>query len=121
MITRDDVLRVAQLAHLELSENEVETYRGQLDSILNYIGKLNEVDVSGVEPMAQVWAGTSRGAAPGSTPASSAANLSGDVEERENSTLREDVERPMHTAEAVLKIAPDPSGEYFRVPKVIER
>jgi aspartyl-tRNA(Asn)/glutamyl-tRNA(Gln) amidotransferase subunit C len=121
MITRDDVLRVAQLAHLELTEGEVETYRGQLDDILSYIGKLNEVDVSGVEPMAQVMASTGLSAAPAGAHASSATKLSDDAEERENSALREDVERPMHTAEAVLKIAPDPSGPYFRVPKVIER
>ncbi|MGA8102596.1 MAG: Asp-tRNA(Asn)/Glu-tRNA(Gln) amidotransferase subunit GatC [Candidatus Acidiferrales bacterium] len=111
-ITREDVLRVAQLAHLELSDNEVEMYRGQLDAILSYVGKLNEVDVSGVEPMAQVLAGATRGGA---------SDGSNDAEERENSALREDLERPMHTAEAVLKIAPDPSAPYFRVPKVIER
>lgn len=110
-ITRDDVLRVAQLAHLQLSANEVELYQGQLDAILSYIGKLNEVDVSGVEPMAQVLAAR-RG------PASEESN---DAEVRENSALRADVERPMHTAEEVLRIAPDPVPPYFRVPKVIER
>jgi aspartyl-tRNA(Asn)/glutamyl-tRNA(Gln) amidotransferase subunit C len=109
-ITREDVLRVAQLAHLELSESEVETYQGQLDSILSYIDKLNEVDISGVEPMAQVLA--ARG---------EASDESSDAEAGENSALRADVERPMHTAEAVLKIAPDPVAPYFRVPKVIER
>ncbi|MGH9726944.1 MAG: Asp-tRNA(Asn)/Glu-tRNA(Gln) amidotransferase subunit GatC, partial [Candidatus Acidiferrales bacterium] len=45
-ITQTDVLRVAQLAHLELSPEELETYRGQLDEILTYIGKLEEIDVS---------------------------------------------------------------------------
>jgi aspartyl-tRNA(Asn)/glutamyl-tRNA(Gln) amidotransferase subunit C len=120
-ITREDVLRVAQLAHLELSESEVEMYRGQLDSILSYVGKLNEVDVSGVEPMAQVGMGATRGGAHADVRASSVSKLSDEAEERENSALREDVERPMHTAEAVLKIAPDHSGPYFRVPKVIER
>jgi aspartyl-tRNA(Asn)/glutamyl-tRNA(Gln) amidotransferase subunit C len=110
-ITREDVLRVAQLAHLELSESEVETYQGQLDAILSYIDKLNEVDVSGVEPMAQVLAAT-RGETSGE---------SKDAEARENSALRADVERPMHTADQVLKIAPDPVAPYFRVPKVIER
>ncbi len=111
-ITREDVLRVAQLAYLELSESEVEMYRGQLDAILNYVGKLNQVDVSGVEPMAQVLVGAARGGA---------SDESNDAEERENSALRADLERPMHTAEAVLRIAPDPCAPYFRVPKVIER
>ena len=50
-----------------------------------------------------------------------AADAPTDAEDRENSALRADVERPMHTAETVLKIAPDPVPPYFRVPKVIER
>src|ERR1700680_2364119 len=53
-ISREEVLRVAELAHLELTESEVETYRGQLDAILAYSEKLNELDTSAVEPMAQV-------------------------------------------------------------------
>ena len=53
-ISREDVLRVAQLAHLELAPDEVETYRSQLDEILSYIGKLQELDVSNVEPMTQM-------------------------------------------------------------------
>ena len=42
-ISREDVLRVAELAHLELSPHEVELYRGQLDEILSYIGKLRSL------------------------------------------------------------------------------
>ena len=53
-ISREDVLRVAELAHLELTPEEIELYRGQLDEILAYIGKLEKLDVSNVEPMAQV-------------------------------------------------------------------
>ena len=55
-ITREDVVRVAELAYLDLSESELETYRRQIDEILEYIGKLNELDTSAVEPMAQVLA-----------------------------------------------------------------
>jgi len=58
-ISREDVLRVAELAYLDLGEAELETYRAQIDEILEYIGKLNELDTSKVEPMAQVLA-TSR-------------------------------------------------------------
>lgn len=111
-ISRQDVLRVAELAQLELTPQEVETYSGQLDAILTYIDKLNELDISQVEPMAQVLvqSETNRGVLGGSSaPADS------------NPALRDDVEKPCHTAEAVLKIAPDPSGPYFRVPRVIER
>ena len=97
-ISREDVLRVAELAHLELSEAEVETYRGQLDSILSYIEKLNQLDTAGVEPMSH-----------------SMADATGD------SVLRDDKVVADAVAEAVLQIAPDPGMPYFRVPKVIDR
>lgn len=99
-ITREQVMRVAELAHLELSEAEVELYSRQLDHILGYIEKLNELDTSGVEPMAQVFSG---GAA------------------EENVTARADEVVRSDAAEAILAIAPDPSRPYFRVPKVIEK
>jgi aspartyl-tRNA(Asn)/glutamyl-tRNA(Gln) amidotransferase subunit C len=97
-ISREDVLSVAQLAHLELSPEEVETYRGQLDEILNYVGKLQELDVTNVEPMAQV-----------------AFAASGEP------SLRVDTPRPCGIANAVLDNAPDAAKPFFRVPKVIER
>ncbi len=100
IISREDVLRVAELAHLELTEAEVETFQRQLDAILTYIGKLKELDTSQVEPMAQVLSGV--GAA-------------------EDVTLRDDRLVPCEVAEDVLAGAPDPSRPYFRVPKVIER
>jgi aspartyl-tRNA(Asn)/glutamyl-tRNA(Gln) amidotransferase subunit C len=98
-ISRDDVLRVAELAYLDLSESELETYRAQIDEILEYIGKLNELDTANVEPMAQV--------------------LTDD--QTADATLREDVVVPSRVAEEILKQAPDPEPPYFRVPKVIER
>ena len=98
-ISREDVLRVADLAYLELREAEIETYRSQLDSILEYIGKLNELDTTGVAPMAQV--------------------LSSD--QAADATLREDTVLPCDVAADVLRHAPDPEPPYFRVPKVIER
>ena len=119
-ISREDVLRVAELAHLELSEAEVETYRGQLDSILTYIEKLNELELSGVEPMAQVLYGST------STPAEEARQAAttlpkGESADEGNAALREDTIEPCGMAEAVLKGAPDAARPYFRVPKVIER
>ena len=98
-ITREDVLRVADLAYLDLSESELETYRNQIDEILEYIGKLNELDTANVEPMAQVLAD----------------------DQTADATLREDVVLPCQMATEVLKQAPDPEPPYFRVPKVIER
>jgi aspartyl-tRNA(Asn)/glutamyl-tRNA(Gln) amidotransferase subunit C len=98
-ITREDVLRVAELAYLDLSEDELEKYRRQIDEVLDYIGKLNELDTSGVEPMAQVLAD----------------------DQAADATMREDLVVSSAVAEDVLRQAPDPEPPYFRVPKVIER
>ncbi len=98
-ITREDVVRVAELAYLDLSEDELEKYRRQIDEILDYIGKLNELDTSGVEPMAQVLAD----------------------DQAADATMREDLVVPSAVADDVLRQAPDPEPPYFRVPKVIER
>jgi aspartyl-tRNA(Asn)/glutamyl-tRNA(Gln) amidotransferase subunit C len=106
-ITRENVLRVAQLAYLDLSAEEVEMYRGQLDEILTYIGKLEQLDVSNVEPMAQLLP---RGAA-----------ATSHSEQQSGAELREDIVRPCNVAEAVLAQAPDAAKPFFRVPKVIER
>lgn len=98
-IRREDVVRVAELAYLDLSEQELETYRAQIDEILEYIGKLNELDTANVEPMAQVLAD----------------------DQTADATLREDVVLPCQVADDVLSQAPDPEPPFFRVPKVIER
>jgi aspartyl-tRNA(Asn)/glutamyl-tRNA(Gln) amidotransferase subunit C len=98
-ISREDVLRVADLAYLDLSESELETYRKQIDEILEYISKLNELDTANVEPMAQVLAD----------------------DQTADATLREDVVVPCQVAPEILKQAPDHEPPYFRVPKVIER
>ena len=98
-ISRADVVRVAELAYLDLSEDELEMYRAQIDEILEYIGKLNALDTSAVEPMAQVLADR----------------------QTTDATLRDDVTVPCQTAAEILKQAPDPAPPYFRAPKVIER
>src|SRR5437762_12999016 len=56
-LTEKDVRYVAELAHLELTVAEVKKFLPQLDSILEYANKLNELDTSQVEPMAQVTFG----------------------------------------------------------------
>ena len=98
-ISREDVVRVADLAYLDLSEAELETYRKQIDEILEYIGKLNELDTEKVQPMAQVLAD----------------------DQTADATLREDVAVRCDVAAEILEQAPDPEPPYFRVPKVIER
>ena len=98
-ITREDVLRVADLAYLYLTDAELDIYRAQIDEILEYAGKLNELDTTNVEPMAQVLAD----------------------DQTADATLREDLVVPCAVADDVLEHAPDPEPPYFRVPKVIER
>jgi aspartyl-tRNA(Asn)/glutamyl-tRNA(Gln) amidotransferase subunit C len=97
-ISREDVLRVAALAHLDFAEPELETMRRQLDSILSYIEKLNELDTATVEPLAQVIVGG-----------------------QANPPLREDELRQDDVARRVLDQAPDAAPPFFRVPRVIER
>ena len=91
-------MKVATLANLELTDAEVETYRGQLDDILTYIDKLNEIDTSNIEPLTQVVAAS-----------------------QDDSALREDVVKRADVIVEVLQGAPDPSAPYFRVPRVIEK
>ena len=97
-INREVVLKVAALANLELTDAELETYRGQLDDILTYVDKLNEVDTSNVEPMAQVV-----------------------VASPDDSALREDVVVRSDVIDRSAHGAPDPEAPYFRVPRVIEK
>ncbi len=97
-ITEQEVRRVADLANLALREDEVTRMAHDLDEILKHIDKLNELDTSDVEPMAQVL-----------------------FDAEETATLREDRERsPLSNADAVAN-APVTSGGYYKVPKVIER
>jgi aspartyl-tRNA(Asn)/glutamyl-tRNA(Gln) amidotransferase subunit C len=94
-LTRDDVRRVAALAHLELTDDEVETFTRQLGDILQYAQQVQAVDTTGVPPTAHV--------------------LAGDPVERD------DVPTPCVDRGAALAAAPDASEGtgLFRVPRVI--
>jgi aspartyl-tRNA(Asn)/glutamyl-tRNA(Gln) amidotransferase subunit C len=107
-ISREDVLRVADLAHLELSPAEVETYRGQLDEILTYIDKLKQLDVTQVEPMAQGFHG-------------GAGKSAADNASASHPELRNDRLIPCNIAKAVLAESKDSAAPFLRVPRVIER
>jgi len=104
-VTDKDVSYVADLANLELTDEERRRMVKDLDSILSYIERLNELDTSDVPPMAQVFAGTS-----GATPA---------VEKAQ--AWREDVPSPCLAHEEALQNAPVRDKDFFKVPKVIER
>ena len=90
MLSRDQVLHVARLARLELSEEEVERFGDELSKVLDYIGTIGELDLDQVPPTSHVVA----------------------VE----NVLREDEPRPSLPAEAALESAPDPAPGGFRVP-----
>jgi len=92
-ITRAEVQYVARLARLELGEAEAETMTGQLDRILSYVDKLNELDTSAVVP---------------TTHAIALVNA-----------FREDELRESLPREAALANGPLQNGEAFVVPRVI--
>ena len=97
-ITEKEVRYVADLANLSLTEEEIGRMAHDLDEILTHMDKLNELDTTNVEPMAQVL-----------------------YEADETATLRADVEGPTLTNQEALADAPLAGGGYFKVPRVIER
>lgn len=95
MAVDDDIVRrIARLARIAVADAEVEHLRGELNAILAFVEQLEEVDVTGVEPMTSV------------TPMAM--------------KQREDVVSDGGDAEAVLGNAPVRQGDFFAVPKVVE-
>jgi aspartyl-tRNA(Asn)/glutamyl-tRNA(Gln) amidotransferase subunit C len=94
MITREAVEHVAELGRLELTAAEKEQFIAQLNNILTYFEKLNELDTTDVEPTAQV------------IPMSN--------------VFRNDVVQPSLDRTKVLQNAPEESHFFFKVPRVIE-
>jgi aspartyl-tRNA(Asn)/glutamyl-tRNA(Gln) amidotransferase subunit C len=90
VIDRDQVLHVARLARLRLSEDEIDRMSRELSGVLDHIEKISELDLSGVEPTSHVV-------------------------ELEN-VLRADEARPSWPRERVLEGAPDTAQGGFRVP-----
>ena len=93
-ITREQVIHVAKLAHLDLTEEEVERFREQLSAILEAVSKVSELDLADVPPtshpldLVNVW--------------------------------REDEPRPSLSADDVFANAPDREDEFFKVPPTSE-
>ncbi|MBE9547727.1 MAG: Asp-tRNA(Asn)/Glu-tRNA(Gln) amidotransferase subunit GatC [Proteobacteria bacterium] len=94
MITKEEVGHVAHLARLHFSEEEQDKFTSQLNDILTYIDKLNQVDTAGIPPTTH------------------AISL--------NNAFREDVVKESIGRDLALTNAPDEKGSCFRVPKVIE-
>jgi len=97
-LTEEQVRYVADLANLRLTGEEVQRMSHDLGQILTHMEQLNQLDTSGVEPMAQVL-----------------------FEEDEIATLREDIPRWGLSNEQALRNTAQSGAGYFKVPRVIER
>jgi aspartyl-tRNA(Asn)/glutamyl-tRNA(Gln) amidotransferase subunit C len=94
-IDEAQVRRIAHLARLRLTDDEVRLFGVQLASILDYFDQLQRIDTHGVQPLAHPLPLTN--------------------------VVREDVAVPGLDPEAALRAAPQREGDYFRVPTVIDR
>jgi aspartyl-tRNA(Asn)/glutamyl-tRNA(Gln) amidotransferase subunit C len=94
MVSREQVRYIATLARLRFTDDEEERLAGQMNDILGYVEKLDELDTSGVQPMSHVL----------------------DL----HNVVREDVAETRISRDEALKNAPDADSVYIRAPKVIE-
>lgn len=93
-ISREDIEHVALLARLEITPDQAVHYAEQLDRILDYAKKLDELDTEHVEPTSHCLDMTN--------------------------VFRDDTPRPSLTPEQALANAPESEGQFFRVPKIIQ-
>jgi len=92
-ITSNDVQKVAKLARLDISDEDLEKYAVQLEKILNYVAELEKIDTKNILP-------TTRAV------------------EVVNKT-REDIVKDTNVREELLDLAPNREGDFFRVPKIL--
>ena len=94
-IDKKEVEKLAHLSRLEFTEAEKESMVADMDKILGFVEKINELDLEGVKPLVYM--------------------------NDEESPLRKDEVLEQATKEEALKNAPDRDTDYFRVPKVVQR
>ena len=94
-VTKKDVLKIANLARLHVNDEEIAKYTEQMNLILEYMEQLNQVNTADVEPLSHPL----------------------DLK----NIFREDKVQPSLPVEDALRNAPDKSGNYFKVPKVINK
>jgi aspartyl-tRNA(Asn)/glutamyl-tRNA(Gln) amidotransferase subunit C len=90
-ITKEQIKHLAHLSRLELNDNELDSMQGDMEKILEFVAKIDELELTCVEPLTQ---------------------MSGRVD-----VMRTDEALNMITKEQALKNAPDANSDYFRVPK----
>ncbi len=93
-VDKQTVKRIARLARIRVTEEQLESYQGELNAILGFVEQLNEVDVTGVEPMTSVTPMALR--------------------------MREDRITDGGYAEKIVSNAPLSEDDFFMVPKVVE-
>jgi len=93
MITREQILKIAKLGKLKLSEAEIENFTGQLGSILEFVEQLDKVDTNNIDPTCFM--------------------------EPPHDPLRDDAEKPSLTQEEILQNGPSVKKGFFAIPKVI--
>ena len=93
-IDKEQVKKVAKLSRLELQESEIEEFTGQLEAILEYVEKMNELDTENIKPLAHCL------------PVSN--------------VFRDDVVKESHGTEKTLANAPKKDEMYFMVPKILD-
>ena len=93
-IDEAEVRKVAKLSRLDLTDQEIAAFTGQLGAILDYVNKMNQLDTKDVEPLAHCLAITN--------------------------CLREDIVRPSLGVDAALANAPDRDEDFFKVPKILD-
>jgi aspartyl-tRNA(Asn)/glutamyl-tRNA(Gln) amidotransferase subunit C len=94
-ISLDEIRHLAHLSRLDFSDSEMESMQGDMDKILGFVAKINELDLEGVEPLIYL--------------------------SEERNVLRQDKAITGTSKDEALKNAPDRDSDYFRVPKVLKR
>ena len=95
MITKEEIKKIASLSKINISDDELDSYKEQISKILEYMSTLNEVDTSNTEEFSNQLLNN-------------------------NQNLREDIIKKSLNRDEILDLAPDSDGVYFKVPKVIK-
>ncbi len=93
-VSKDEIKHIAKLVKLNLSDEEMNRYEKDINEIIDYINKLNELDTTDVKPL--------------------------NYPLEKETAFREDVVGKSLSREATFKNAPDTDGEFFKVPKIIK-
>ena len=95
MITKEEIKKIASLAKINISDDELDEYSVQTSKILEYISTLNEVDTSKIDEFSNQLFNNKQ-------------------------SLRDDIAKDSLSRDEVVGLAPDSDGVYFKVPKVIK-